>query len=176
MPTIYVECKEEMIFRDTCVVSERKVCLEMCEQMSSTRSILLSTDDGIKQQARQHMEEEEEARSSVCDKCLPGEVCVALLGDASPSCRSPRDPTDPTGCGGLCAIDSEVCQALGSRAFNCHSASQCLEDEWRCADGLCIPNIKRCDGHMNCYDQSDELNCREYSVLRPCEDAKPPGN
>lgn len=103
----------------------------------------------------------EEETGSVCDKCLPGEVCVALQDELHPVCRDARDPSDPTGCGGLCAIDSEVCQALGSRAFNCHSASQCLEDEWRCADGLCIPNIKRCDGHMNCYDQSDEQSCRE---------------
>ena len=96
------------------------------------------------------------SQESLCDKCLPGEVCVALQGEALATCRTPRDPTDPTGCGGLCVIVQEVCQALGDRAFNCHSASQCLEDEWRCNDGLCIPNIKRCDGHMNCYDRSDE--------------------
>ena len=36
----------------------------------------------------------------------------------------------------------------------------CLEgDEWRCRDGLCIPQEKRCDGHFNCYDHSDEYNC-----------------
>ncbi|KAF2368211.1 SEA domain [Trinorchestia longiramus] len=103
--------------------------------------------------------ENEKERSSICGKCQPSEVCVALQDEPHPTCRPARDPTDPTGCGGLCAIDSEVCQALGSRAFNCHSASQCLDDEWRCADGLCIPVIKRCDGHMNCYDQSDEQNC-----------------
>lgn len=36
----------------------------------------------------------------------------------------------------------------------------CLEGhEWRCRDGLCIPQEKRCDGHFNCYDHSDEYNC-----------------
>ncbi|KAK7008342.1 hypothetical protein SK128_021584, partial [Halocaridina rubra] len=96
----------------------------------------------------------------LCDACLPGEVCVGLQGEPYPICRPALDSGDRTGCGGLCAIDSEVCQALGSRAFQCHSASLCLHDEWRCADGLCIPHIKRCDGHMNCYDQSDEQHCQ----------------
>ncbi|XP_042243311.1 uncharacterized protein LOC121880221 isoform X1 [Homarus americanus] len=103
---------------------------------------------------------DEMSTERLCDSCLPGEVCVGLQGEAYPTCRTARDSGDRTGCGGLCAIDSEVCQALGSRAFQCHSASLCLHDEWRCADGLCIPHIKRCDGHMNCYDQSDELHCR----------------
>jgi len=36
----------------------------------------------------------------------------------------------------------------------------CLEGhEWKCRDGLCIPQEKRCDGHFNCYDHSDEYNC-----------------
>ncbi|CAL4090731.1 unnamed protein product, partial [Meganyctiphanes norvegica] len=95
----------------------------------------------------------------VCGSCLPDEVCVGLQAEAYPTCRQPIDTADPTGCGGLCIMDSEVCQALGHRAFSCHSASQCLHDEWRCTDGLCIPHIKRCDGHMNCYDQSDEQHC-----------------
>ncbi|KAK8743326.1 hypothetical protein OTU49_001377, partial [Cherax quadricarinatus] len=103
---------------------------------------------------------DETSTERLCDSCLLGEVCVGLQGEPYPTCRTARDSGDRTGCGGLCAIDSEVCQALGSRAFQCHSASLCLHDEWRCADGLCIPHIKRCDGHMNCYDQSDEQHCR----------------
>ncbi|MCL4128366.1 UNVERIFIED_CONTAM: hypothetical protein GTU68_043186 [Idotea baltica] len=99
----------------------------------------------------------------ICETCEPGEVCVSLAEDDFPTCRPEQNPGDPTGCGGLCIKDIEVCQALGSRAFQCHSASQCLDDEWRCADGLCIPQAKRCDGHLNCYDRSDENMCTECS-------------
>ncbi|CAK9815367.1 Sortilin-related receptor [Anthophora plagiata] len=35
----------------------------------------------------------------------------------------------------------------------------CLDDEWTCLNTLCIPLKKHCDGHMNCYDHSDEYNC-----------------
>ncbi|CAL4123193.1 unnamed protein product [Meganyctiphanes norvegica] len=100
-----------------------------------------------------------------CQFCLVHEVCVALEDETHPTCREPTNIYDQTGCGGLCMMDSEVCQALGSRAFSCHSALKCLHDEWRCDDGLCIPYIKRCDGHMNCYDRSDEVNCEDSSSM-----------
>ena len=90
---------------------------------------------------------------------------MALVEEDSAVCRPAREPKDPTGCGGLCVTGSEVCQALGQRAFACHSASQCLDDEWRCLDGLCIPRGKRCDSHNNCYDRSDETDCREYLCI-----------
>ncbi|KAB7502599.1 Sortilin-related receptor, partial [Armadillidium nasatum] len=103
--------------------------------------------------------EEDAFKLGICDACGPGQVCVALAGQSFPTCRPEKNPNDPTGCGGLCLKDVEVCQALGSRAFQCHSSSQCLDDEWRCVDGLCIPQAKRCDGHLNCYDRSDENMC-----------------
>ncbi|XP_050726607.1 uncharacterized protein LOC127003720 isoform X2 [Eriocheir sinensis] len=128
---------------------------------TTTTSITTSTSKPWREEQPQKEETVDEVLNErLCDSCLTEEVCVGLQGEPYPTCRPARDSGDRTGCGGLCALDTEVCQALGSRAFQCHSASLCLHDEWRCADGLCIPLIKRCDGHMNCYDQSDEQHCR----------------
>ncbi|XP_046609747.1 low-density lipoprotein receptor-related protein 2 isoform X1 [Neodiprion virginianus] len=35
----------------------------------------------------------------------------------------------------------------------------CLNNQFRCANALCIPSAYRCDGHMDCSDRSDETNC-----------------
>ncbi|XP_065353549.1 uncharacterized protein LOC135948269 [Cloeon dipterum] len=95
----------------------------------------------------------------LCDDCREGEVCVALVGDPVPSCRPITDAADPTGCGGLCKINTEFCRQLDMDAFRCIDDSHCLESEWRCANNMCIPKSSRCDGHMNCYDHSDESDC-----------------
>lgn len=41
----------------------------------------------------------------------------------------------------------------------------CLDNEWACLNTLCIPLEKHCDGHMNCYDHSDEYNCGMYKHI-----------
>lgn len=94
-----------------------------------------------------------------CLACTINEVCVALEGDPVPLCRTIVDHGDPTGCGGLCHINTEVCHRLGQGAFRCVDDSKCLDNEWQCGNSLCIPYIKRCDGHFNCYDHTDEHNC-----------------
>ncbi|XP_039307411.1 uncharacterized protein LOC105202421 isoform X2 [Solenopsis invicta] len=95
-----------------------------------------------------------------CDDCLEGEVCVALVDEEVPICRSPRDRDDPTGCAGFCVISKQKCHRLDKDAFRCKEIEHyCLDDEWTCTNMLCIPLDKRCDGHMNCYDHSDEYNC-----------------
>ena len=37
---------------------------------------------------------------------------------------------------------------------------QCVEEEFGCADGTCIPISKRCDGASDCSDNFDETNCK----------------
>ncbi|XP_043595099.1 uncharacterized protein LOC122573145 [Bombus pyrosoma] len=95
-----------------------------------------------------------------CDDCLPEEVCVALVDEEAPTCRIPFDPKDPTGCAGFCLINKQKCHRLDVDAFRCVEMEHyCLDDEWTCLNTLCIPLEKHCDGHMNCYDHSDEHNC-----------------
>ena len=50
--------------------------------------------------------------------------------------------------------------------FRCEGLSECLTDsEWRCNDGFCIHNSKRCDKDYNCYDHSDELDCGKLKTI-----------
>ncbi|XP_043283979.1 uncharacterized protein [Venturia canescens] len=95
-----------------------------------------------------------------CDDCYDNEVCVALVDEEVPICRTGPDPADPTGCSGLCLINKQKCHRLDFDAFRCVEVEHyCLDDEWTCANTLCIPLVKHCDGHMNCYDHSDEYDC-----------------
>ncbi|XP_011867909.1 PREDICTED: uncharacterized protein LOC105562032 isoform X2 [Vollenhovia emeryi] len=95
-----------------------------------------------------------------CDDCFQDEVCVALVNEEVPSCRSPRDRDDPTGCAGFCVVNKQKCHRLDVDAFRCVELEHyCLDNEWTCSNTVCIPLEKHCDGHMNCYDHSDEYNC-----------------
>ncbi|XP_078047140.1 uncharacterized protein LOC144475277 isoform X2 [Augochlora pura] len=135
---------------------------------SMIATVLLSDDQSFPESgARTTAEPEAEASSPpavnttrYCDDCLNGEVCVALVDEEVPICRTGLDLEDPTGCAGLCLVNKQKCHRLDVDAFRCVEVEHyCLDDEWTCANTLCIPLDKRCDGHMNCYDHSDEFNC-----------------
>ncbi|XP_053981866.1 uncharacterized protein LOC128878060 isoform X2 [Hylaeus volcanicus] len=138
--------------------------------MSSTliASILLSNDQSFPQSATPPVSEAETETTSplnvnstrYCDDCLHDEVCVALVDEEVPVCRIRLDIEDPTGCAGFCVVNKQKCHRLDVDAFRCVEIEHyCLDDEWTCSNTLCIPLTKRCDGHMNCYDHSDEYNC-----------------
>lgn len=38
--------------------------------------------------------------------------------------------------------------------------NECPAGMFRCNDGLCLDNKRRCDGRPQCSDGSDEINCR----------------
>lgn len=43
---------------------------------------------------------------------------------------------------------------------------ECSDNEFRCQDGLCIPNNRRCDRRRDCQDGSDEIDCSMKFFLR----------
>ncbi|XP_003699331.1 uncharacterized protein LOC100882646 isoform X2 [Megachile rotundata] len=122
---------------------------------------LLPSDDQNSTLSELQTETEATVNSTrYCDDCLTEEVCVALADEEVPICRVSLDPNDPTGCAGFCLVNKQKCHRLDVDAFRCVDIEHyCLDDEWTCSNTLCIPVDKRCDGHMNCYDHSDEYNC-----------------
>lgn len=41
----------------------------------------------------------------------------------------------------------------------------CNTGQFRCTNAICIPTRWRCDGHADCTDNSDEVNCSKYLFL-----------
>lgn len=41
----------------------------------------------------------------------------------------------------------------------------CKTGEFRCNDGKCIAEAKKCDKEYDCTEGEDELGCREYLLL-----------
>lgn len=38
----------------------------------------------------------------------------------------------------------------------------CSPSKFRCDQTKCLPLDKRCNGHLDCKDYSDEKNCRKF--------------
>lgn len=92
-------------------------------QMSSTlmASVLSSGTQSFPENSSALTETETEATNlnstRYCDDCLTGEVCVALVDEEVPTCRTGPDREDPTGCAGFCLINKQKCHRLDVDAF-----------------------------------------------------------
>jgi len=42
----------------------------------------------------------------------------------------------------------------------------CDDDHWQCTNQQCIPLVWRCDGDIDCHDNSDEQNCTAADAER----------
>ncbi|XP_050669834.1 atrial natriuretic peptide-converting enzyme-like [Leptidea sinapis] len=59
------------------------------------------------------------------------------------------------------SIDTDVC--LGNREVKeakIRASKPACQSGFQCDTNRCIPHDWRCDGHVDCADRSDELNCR----------------
>ncbi|KAM3967756.1 uncharacterized protein ACR2FA_011298 [Aphomia sociella] len=95
--------------------------------------------------------------------CQTNEVCMLDENSGKSVCKQSVDVDDPTGCGGLCALETEACQLVdkmrGVRVCRLLTLVTCSPQEWRCRNGLCVHAVARCDGSIQCYDRSDEMHC-----------------
>ncbi|CAG9581389.1 unnamed protein product [Danaus chrysippus] len=95
--------------------------------------------------------------------CQTNEVCMLDEKSGTSICQVAIDLEDPTGCGGLCALETEACQLVdksrGVRICKLLTQIKCSPHDWRCRDGFCVPSAARCDGFIQCYDRSDEMHC-----------------
>lgn len=41
----------------------------------------------------------------------------------------------------------------------------CVPGEWKCMNNECILESERCDGLLQCVDESDEIGCGNYKML-----------
>jgi hypothetical protein len=83
----------------------------------------------------------------------------------------------------LCLDWREICDGVqhcvyGYDEYNCYllELNQCAEDEYRCMNGMCIPDEYFLDGDFDCLDWSDEIqykedkNCHLESTSSVCDD------
>ena len=130
------------------------------QQPSSSSQTNLVESSSAMPNLQDQLEQQQQQMS--CSNCTSDEICLLLVHQKVPFCAKIKERLDESGCGGWCKQQSgQLCQPLGpgSNAFKCIHDSECLADEWRCHDSACIPLSKRCDGHSNCFDSSDERYC-----------------
>ncbi|XP_076256761.1 uncharacterized protein LOC143194081 [Rhynchophorus ferrugineus] len=98
-----------------------------------------------------------------CKNCSSSEICLKIEETVKPQCVAAIDKKDPTGCGGLCKLNTEYCKNLDKlngvfQCFPLKTLLKCPDETFNCGD-MCVTTKKRCDGNKDCFDLVDEKNC-----------------
>ncbi|XP_066260386.1 LDL receptor repeat-containing protein egg-2-like [Euwallacea similis] len=101
--------------------------------------------------------------SPYCRDCTINEICFKTSEIERPKCVRIVNKNDPTGCGGLCKINTQFCKNLDKNfhVYQCldlKNRLQCPENTFNC-ENMCISLSKRCDGRVDCSNLLDEKNC-----------------
>ncbi|KAI4454818.1 ldl receptor-like superfamily [Holotrichia oblita] len=104
----------------------------------------------------------------ICNDCIKNEeICMKMEEFHAPICVKIRDRRDPTGCGGLCELNTQHCKRLHSKieVFQCvknKNILRCPGDNFSCGN-MCILKAQRCDGVVHCSNMADETDCGKFS-------------
>ncbi|CAG9772742.1 unnamed protein product [Ceutorhynchus assimilis] len=106
---------------------------------------------------------ETDTSNPYCQNCTNNEVCMKTRETEKPRCILMTDKRDPTGCGGLCKINTEYCKNLDKlfQVYQClklKNLLKCPEKTFNCGN-MCIPLEKRCNGQIDCINMMDEKEC-----------------
>ncbi|XP_078812346.1 uncharacterized protein lrp13b isoform X3 [Oryzias latipes] len=104
--------------------------------------------------------------------CLDGSDemdCAELSGSECPAGQF--SCLDSVGCVNASArCDGKIQCPTGSDEESCPPTKGCIDSDWMCQNGICIPKGLRCNGENDCMDNSDEGDCGlcdEGGVLCP---------
>ena len=59
----------------------------------------------------------------------------------------------------LCFSYNSDCEVVLNKVVFPLDQPRCTVHEFRCGNGKCVDNQRKCDGNDDCGDSSDETNC-----------------
>ncbi|CAK9291229.1 unnamed protein product [Gordionus sp. m RMFG-2023] len=122
-------------------------------------------------------DEDPDCKCSAGEKKCKGGGCLHSFKfcDKVHDCPKEGDYSDEMDCvcdksefkcrNGLCMDEEQVyCNKVNDCGDNSDEPANCTclgrDRQFEClTEGICIPSISKCDGHVDCRDKGDELNC-----------------